>query len=234
MSSQPGSSYRINLLLTAVSVIAAIFSAGAAFEANRIARQAQESRVSVRYVGRFADFDAMRRPLCLLPDGSASWEQVFVDAFDFTNAGGRAVSVADYSPGGPDFSDWGEGGSWGGRAAGAYWDFFSDAEYQAWLKTVPDSIGNRLSSSSGDPSGPPIDLQPGTTRRVLMRGHVLIRTAPGTPTARLIELSRRPYTEKIVFFWPGPEGGQTWVSVPMPWIDDASGANSGIAACAQD
>lgn len=91
-----------NIVLTAISTVAAVLSIMIAIQANQIAREAnriaQESQLpkpSIRHVFSFWNYGDEYKNPCQSSTGSSQWYIEYAAAFDVTNLGGKAISLVD-------------------------------------------------------------------------------------------------------------------------------------------
>lgn len=154
-----------NLIFTAISTVAAVLSVGSAFVANKIAQESQLPKPSVSYVGQFRDYYDDYKAPCKTQAGYSEWQIEFAVAFDISNFGGKPISLVDitYDRNIETFHPL--------IRASIDYEFFGTSEkFSKWLEGhyAPSFVWIERSREKLDYSGPPINIDTGETRRVIL------------------------------------------------------------------
>ncbi|MGC8799890.1 MAG: hypothetical protein ACP5UR_06560 [Chloroflexus sp.] len=160
--------------MTAISTVASVLSIIIATQANQIAREAnritQESqlpKLSIRHVFSFWNYGDEYKDPCQSSTGDSQWHIEYATAFDITNLGGKAISLVDIQQDNngkietfhPSIT------------ASVRFDYFKTIEaFDEWFKSKssPSIRWIEQSKTKFEFSGPPIKVDPGETKRLLL------------------------------------------------------------------
>lgn len=162
-----------NVASTAISTVAAVLSIISATQANQIAREAnriaQESQLpkpSVRRVFSFWNYGDEYKHPCQSSTGKSEWDIEYAMAFDITNLGGKAISLVDIQ------QQWGEIETFHPSiTASVRFDYFKTIQtFDEWFKGKSSASSSWIEQSKTkfEFSGPPIKVEPGETKRLLL------------------------------------------------------------------
>lgn len=174
----------VNLLALIFGLVALLFSAQAnslsrqansiSEESNRVVEKSSSPEMLVQHRFSFRNYIDDYKSPCMATTGNAIWNIEFAAAFDITNLGGRALSLVDIQqPNNGKIETFHEL-----TDATVRFDYFGTAEdFDVWYgdKLAPSSSWIEQSREKFDFSGPPIKIEAGETRRLLLRGGEFVR-----------------------------------------------------------
>lgn len=166
-----------NVISTTISTVAAMLSIIIAVQANQIAREAnriaQESQLpkpSVRHVFSFWNYGDEYQDPCQSSTGGIQWDIEYAMAFDITNLGGKAISLVDIQS---DNYNRGKIETFHPSITASFrFDYFKTTQsFDEWFndRSSPSIGWIEQSKTKFDFSGPPIKVEPGETKRLLLR-----------------------------------------------------------------
>lgn len=200
-----------------------------ALEANQIALESNQSNVKISYLYPFGDYRDYYKEPCISSNGFVSWSLEYAPVLDITNTGGRAVSLT-----GINFER--KVKTKDNRInAIAFFDFFSSSsDFIQWFTARDFSpISSRIKQSleSSIFNGPPIKIESGETKRILLHGIVEVTIDPQISIQQVFELHGYPFWENQITFIFG-DGTQNEVTVYVPGpFDGVPGASDDYKAC---
>jgi hypothetical protein len=205
------------IIISVFSLVIAGISILQSKQANQIALQAISPQMSVKYLYPLADYrDYVKEP-CKKPSGFGYWGIEYSPVFDITNTGGISNSLTDihYSLNVETI------GNKGISPEINYIFFGSDSNFQKWFETKALSIVSyeiMQSIENITTSGPPITIEPGETKRIVLSGGVEVSIDPLLQLNQVYQfLYGTTWESKINFIFGDGTIRSVSVFVPRPF-----------------
>ena len=205
----------VNIILTAVSTLAAVLSVFSAFISNKIAQESQLPKPSVSYVGQFRDYYDDYKAPCKTQMGYSDWQIDFAVAFDVSNFGGKSVSLVNIEPE-KDIETFHPS-----IEGSMSYEFFGTPErFHEWFDNhyAPSFLWMEQSREKLDYSSPPIKIDIGETRRLVLFAHEKVKIKNDlSPQQALEALYDVNWNTKVSFIFANGDIEQATIRVIHPF-----------------
>lgn len=212
----------LSFFVAIASLIIAMYSIGEAKKANRIAQEANQiakdallPQIIISYVypiNSYADF--FKDPCIEKFSNDVIWTSEFGSVFDVSNIGNKAISLTDISSQRETITN-----NSNIKALTEFDFFISAADFEQWFASkgrdsAPLSREVLQSLENSTSTGPPIKIEPGETRRLIIRGSIRARINPEYTINEIYRSSDPSWETNITFVFG--DGSSQGVSVYVP------------------